>query len=458
MKRTLFFLALIFCAAAPVLCQSQSGYGGDGKAASGATVSSFIKLYETAPGAATTALAGAGAGNVDNGAHLVKVTCYTPGGETTGGTASNSTTVADKTTNGKIALTGIPTCSTIATGRRVYMTAAGGSSYWLLSNGTIANNTATTLTANDSDATLTASTAIPISNTALDTRLTIGQDVITISTAALAWSSKAQMRSPSDGIITLYNNAASDFTRLQFGGTTNSFPSLARSGTIIYAKLADDSAYASLGAVAYYLSNGSDGQWKQLVFEVRSDSSIGWSGSTNASAALDTSLSRVAAGVVGANLSAAGTDGWFQNRGGEGSLTAAFTNATTTMAATNLSYTVIAGRSYRIHGVLAIANSTAGHGIKLDFDGGAATATTFWATATVLSGGTAAAGTLTSTSLAGDINFTSVTGTVYVAIDGYLLVNGAGTFILRAAEDSTGGASASIAAGSWIALSDTVLK
>lgn len=180
MKRIFLFLALILSASSAFA--QQSGYGGDGKAASGATVSSFIRLYETAPGASTTALAGAGAGNVDNGAHLVKVTCYTPGGQTTGGTTSNSTTVADKTIDGKIAITGIPTCSVVATGRKVYMTAAGGSSYFLLSNGTIANNTATTLTANDADATLLASTALPTSNTALDTRLTVGQNGVTFST------------------------------------------------------------------------------------------------------------------------------------------------------------------------------------------------------------------------------------------------------------------------------------
>lgn len=179
MKRILALIAFI-CGISIAALGQQSGYGGDGKAASGASVSSFIRLYETAPGAATTALAGAGAGNVDNGAHLVKVTCYTPGGQTTGGTVSNSTTVADKTVNGKIALTGIPTCSPLATGRKVYMTAAGGSSYFLLSNGTIADNTTTTLTANDADATLTASTALPTTNTALDTRFTIGQSALTL--------------------------------------------------------------------------------------------------------------------------------------------------------------------------------------------------------------------------------------------------------------------------------------
>lgn len=164
-----YILALTFVVTSVTAFAQQVGYGGDGKQSSDYLGSALTRNYEALPSAATTALAGAGAGSVDNGAHLVKVTCYTGAGETSGGTASNSTTVADKTVNGKIAISSIPTCSSFATGRKVYMTTAGGTSYFLLSNGTIANNTATTLTANDSDATLSASTAMPTSNTMLNT-------------------------------------------------------------------------------------------------------------------------------------------------------------------------------------------------------------------------------------------------------------------------------------------------
>lgn len=47
-----------------------------------------------------------------------------------------------------------------------------------------------------------------------------------------------------DGIITLYNNGSTAFNRLQFGGTSSSFPSLKRNSTFVETKLADDSAYA----------------------------------------------------------------------------------------------------------------------------------------------------------------------------------------------------------------------
>jgi hypothetical protein len=69
------------------------------------------------------------------------------------------------------------------------------------------------------------------------------------------------MSSTADGNICLTNNAITDFGRLQFGGTTPSFPALKRTGAALEAKLADDSAYASfnagiVGAVGYF-SNAS---------------------------------------------------------------------------------------------------------------------------------------------------------------------------------------------------------
>jgi hypothetical protein len=46
------------------------------------------------------------------------------------------------------------------------------------------------------------------------------------------------------GIFRLVNLAGTDFDRLQFGGTTSSFPALKRNSTALETKLADDSAYA----------------------------------------------------------------------------------------------------------------------------------------------------------------------------------------------------------------------
>lgn len=73
-------------------------------------------------------------------------------------------------------------------------------------------------------------------------------------TAAYIWSTRSQLKSPADGIITLLNNAGTDFTRLQFGGTTASFPSLKRSSTTLAVRLADDSADAPISASNVTLS------------------------------------------------------------------------------------------------------------------------------------------------------------------------------------------------------------
>jgi hypothetical protein len=55
------------------------------------------------------------------------------------------------------------------------------------------------------------------------------------------------------GRILLIDNSEADFNRLQFGGTTSSFPSLKRNGTAIDVRLADDSNYALLNTGATFI-------------------------------------------------------------------------------------------------------------------------------------------------------------------------------------------------------------
>ena len=112
----------------------------------------------TAPTACTAALAGAGAGNVDNGDHIYKITFVNEAGETELGTASNTVTVSDNTTNGQVNLTDIPVSpSSSVTSRKIYRTKAGGTDYYLVD--TISDNTTTTYTDNTADASLTGSRA-----------------------------------------------------------------------------------------------------------------------------------------------------------------------------------------------------------------------------------------------------------------------------------------------------------
>jgi hypothetical protein len=50
------------------------------------------------------------------------------------------------------------------------------------------------------------------------------------------------------GILRLQSDT-SDFNRIQFGGTTTSFPALKRSGTVLQARLADDSGFATFDGI-----------------------------------------------------------------------------------------------------------------------------------------------------------------------------------------------------------------
>jgi hypothetical protein len=59
---------------------------------------------------------------------------------------------------------------------------------------------------------------------------------------------KSIFNSPSDGVMLVTNYAVTDFNRLQFGGTSASFPALKRSTTTLQARLADDSGYTTIDA------------------------------------------------------------------------------------------------------------------------------------------------------------------------------------------------------------------
>ncbi len=172
---------------------------------------------------------------------------------------------------------------------------------------------------------------------------------------------------------------------------------------------------------------------------------------------IDTGLKRLAAGVTQATLGASGS-GWIQNSGGEAALSAAYTRSDATLTVTNISFTVIAGRSYRIVGLLQVSNTVAGEGVQFDFGGGTATATTFFIAAGVLaSGGTVVTGVPSGTTLTTALTFTTITGTCYLMVQGFLKCNAGGTLILRAAEASTATGTATLGIGSWVALADTQL-
>lgn len=72
--------------------------------------------------------------------------------------------------------------------------------------------------------------------------------------SAFVWNGRSRLNSPTDGNVTLLNNASSAFGLLQFGGTSSSFPAWKRSGTGIQARLADDSGFTSVSATTIGLT------------------------------------------------------------------------------------------------------------------------------------------------------------------------------------------------------------
>ena len=64
----------------------------------------------------------------------------------------------------------------------------------------------------------------------------------------LYWAFSTSFKNSSDGVFKITNFAENDFGRIQLGGTTSSYPSIARSGANIQIKLADNSALTGLEA------------------------------------------------------------------------------------------------------------------------------------------------------------------------------------------------------------------
>jgi len=106
---------------------------------------------------------------------------------------------------------------------------------------------------------LTATAGMLLRTNGGNTALTLGADLnatfagtisgtnITASSGAYyAWTSKTRIKSPSDGVVTLLNAAETDFSRLQFGGTTASFPALKRTGAQFDILLADESDFTTV--------------------------------------------------------------------------------------------------------------------------------------------------------------------------------------------------------------------
>lgn len=144
----------------------QSILGYQMKETAGAAARARIYAWALMALGACTGVENVAAGGITIGNHLFRVTAVTAEGETELGTASAPVAAAGGRT---IDLSGIPVVAPdagadLVTERRIYMTEAGGATYYLV--GTLANNTATTLTGiTVDDAALVLLPAAPTSNT-----------------------------------------------------------------------------------------------------------------------------------------------------------------------------------------------------------------------------------------------------------------------------------------------------
>jgi len=122
---------------------------------------------EPVPPAPTAVLAAAGVGLVDDGIHKYLWTFVTADGETSAGDISAPVTVADKSSDGKVAVS-VPIGGSACTSRKGYRTSAGGAVFGLFV--TVADNTTITTTDNIADSALGA--APPTTNTTADPEIT----------------------------------------------------------------------------------------------------------------------------------------------------------------------------------------------------------------------------------------------------------------------------------------------
>ena len=105
-------------------------------------------------------------------------------------------------------------------------------------------------------------TALTIAST---TDATFANAVSAGATSYIAFSSRSRLYSPADSIILLSNNGVSNFDRLQFGGTTSSFPAIKRSSASLIVRLADDTANAALESASLKTdapTGGTAATWK----------------------------------------------------------------------------------------------------------------------------------------------------------------------------------------------------
>jgi hypothetical protein len=78
-------------------------------------------------------------------------------------------------------------------------------------------------------------------------------NITTSATGDILFLGRSHLRSSVDGVIELFNNAVTDFSRLSFGGTSAAFPALRRTGAQLDVVSADATVFLPIQAKAFYI-------------------------------------------------------------------------------------------------------------------------------------------------------------------------------------------------------------
>ena len=246
----------------------------------------------------------------------------------------------------------------------------------------------------------------------------------------------------------VYTNAANNSafkvlegtgTGISLGNATTLNPTLATVGAVNGLFIDGGTNYIALlhdGAVQWYIGNngGEDG----ILAAVDNSKDIGLAGNNRPR---DIHIGRAA--YVNAQ-----TVHW----GNQAYLAANGTTTSATLANISLSASVISGKKYSFTLVLFCANSVPADGVKIDFDGGSATATNFRAQAV----GHDAALFLSQqvSALSTDIAAATVTGDAQIEVNGSFEPSGSGTLIPRFAVNSATTGTLTVYRGSNLVLTE----
>lgn len=233
------------------------------------------------------------------------------------------------------------------------------------------------------------------------------------------------------------------------GGASTSAPNTWTATQTYNADIVIGNAFVLLGGNSHVLNNQNNGG-----YTLASGVPIAWASFSpvTRTSTGDSGLDRIAAGVIGSNNGTFGGSGWLQMRAGRSMLAANFTNANATLTNTALSITVIAGRKYAFEASLFPSDGTAADGVQIDFNGGTATVTNFIAHCVLVpsTGVPTTMANATTAALATVINASALTNTSNHLLNcrGGFEPLAAGTFIIRAAENTDGAGTLTVARGS----------